>query len=140
MTRTTKCLLFSVGLVTWAMLLPPGCKEGGKKSESFKHSPPDTILTILVFKNGAIGWDAGYRLRKDSFILDRKDSVSRWLRKSLYFRPFIDTVRNNLGIAVKDSSGKYQMRLAAYVPIRDEDLFLDGNINLDSLSRAHPPK
>lgn len=142
MTITTKNLIVSALLIGWAIMLPPGC-NGKQKSESFKHSPPDTIMTFMVYNFKGIKWDVGYKIRKDSLMFSSVDSVTqkkKWARTGEYFIPFADTVRNKLGIAIADSTGKYQIKVVSYLPIDPSLIIKDLNFGLDSLLKKNIPK
>lgn len=119
-----------------------GCNSK-EKSVSFKHSPSDTIMTILVYKNNGIKWDMGYRICKDSFMFFGVDSVTQkknWVRSSEYFIPLVDSLRDGSGKVIIDSaSGKAKTRIM-YYPCPSNLILADLNVSLDSLSKANPPK
>lgn len=133
----TLTLIFLFALLVYGVLT--SCNNDSKQP-AFKHSPPDTIKTYFVFLNPVLGWDIGYRIKKDSFAFNKIDSVTQWMRKKLYFIPFYDSVRNNQGIALPDSAGKYHVRLTMYVPIDESKILHDSNFDLDSAAKKNIPK
>jgi len=115
----------------------------GNKEVAFKRSPPDTIMTLLVYKNNGIKWDLGYRLRKDSFMFVGIDSLTQkkgWARYSEYFVPLIDSLRDKDGKVLIDSVSQKPKVQLRYYPCPINLILADLNKNLDSLSRANPPK
>jgi hypothetical protein len=134
-------LLLIVVFSLFAAYVLMGCNRN-KPTQAFKHSPSDTIMTLLVYKNNGIRWDMGYRIRKDSFMFFGVDSVTQkknWTRYAEYFVPLIDSLRDKEGKALFDSTGKAKTQLK-YYPCPANLIFGDMNLSLDSLSRANPPK
>lgn len=136
----TLTLIFLFALLVYGVLT--SCNNDSKEP-AFKHSPPDTIRTFLVYNANGLKWDVSYRISLDSLMFNDIDSVTQkktWVRTKLYFIPFYDSVRNKVGEAVKDSLGKYQVRLNSYIPIPNNLIYHDSNFSLDSLVKQHIPK
>lgn len=117
------------------------CKTSIK--DSFKHTPNDTTKVFLVYSQGKDGirYDVGFRVGVDSLMYVDTDSstkVKKWNRYRMYFAPIIDTIRDAKGIAVRDSTGKYNFR-TIYYNVYSGAIIRDVNINVDSLVKNYKP-
>jgi hypothetical protein len=66
-------------------------------SSAFKKTPNDTSRVIGVFELGnSFRVDYIFRIAKDTLAINKKDSTQlKWQRDTLYYAPFLDTVRIN---------------------------------------------
>lgn len=130
--RTYMALLIAFILVVLAI----GCGGGA----SFRHSPPDTITTIVVYgAEGSYRYGEVRRISIDSFMFADVDSSTmkkKWTRHRIHELPFPDTIKEK-GVVVMDSTGKKPKMGVRWVMIYPQFVVRDMNMNIDSLIKAN---
>jgi hypothetical protein len=125
-----KMLLFAL---TTCLLFLTNCNNN--KTESFKHSPNDTLKTVAVYmmgNEGELRYGYTYKVLCDTMTMVKKDSNSmelKWGRDSLYYIPLVDTIRDKFNKPVKDSIGNYNYSVT-WVNIERSNIIHDYNKNI----------
>lgn len=69
--------------------------NNGNASSSYNRKPNDTAKLVGLFDVGnSFRLDYIFRIAKDTFAIDKKDSTEvKWQRDTIYYAPFFDTVK-----------------------------------------------
>lgn len=111
-----------------SVLFLASCGNTSAPEKEFKRQPADTVLTTIQYAHSPGSNDyrtvTAQKVFKDTFALVSVDSITQtkqWKRDSFYIIQLIDTMRDNVGIPVKDSTGKVRMKIVNVMLPKSDD-------------------